>query len=121
MTVDLVHLDRICAALASRRMPVDTEARLQAEIGAALAAAGIDAVAEHRLDKRNRIDFLAAGIGIEAKTGGSRLAVWRQLERYARFEEISALVLVGAVAMPGGVALCGGKPFRFVSIGRTWL
>ncbi|WP_416358181.1 hypothetical protein ACLNGM_09845 [Aureimonas phyllosphaerae] len=116
-----IALDRILAALRSRRMPVDTEARLQAEIGAALVAAEIPATAEHRLDQRNRIDFFADGIGIEAKIGGGRLAVWRQLERYAAFPDITALVLVGTVAVPAHLSICGGKPFRHVSVGAGWL
>jgi len=115
------QLDAIAAALTARRMSVNTESQLQAEIGAALAAAGIKATAEHRLAPASRIDFLAGAIGIEAKIKGSRLAVWRQLERYAAFEAIHALVLVGTVVMPAGIDSCGGKPFRFVSIGKGWL
>ncbi|MBB3937721.1 hypothetical protein [Aureimonas phyllosphaerae] len=116
-----LNLDRVTAALRSRRMPVDTEARLQAEIGAVLADMGIPVTAEYRLDQRNRIDFFADGIGIEAKIGGGRLSVWRQLERYAAFPSITALVLVGTVAVPSSISTCGGKPFRHVSVGAGWL
>jgi len=86
---------RICDVLEAARMQYVTEAELQAEIAAAFAAAGIDAAREVRLsDGQSRIDLLAGSVGIEVKIGGGRSAVNRQLARYARCDEITALVLV---------------------------
>jgi hypothetical protein len=111
----------IAEILGSRRLSMNSERQLQAEILAALEGAGIEVTPEVRLDAHSRIDFLAGGTGIEAKIGGGRLAVWRQCQRYARHERIDALILVGSVPMPADLADCEGKPFRFVSVGRSWL
>lgn len=115
------RLETIAVELSIHRLPADTETSLQAAIGETLTAAGIPFAAEHRLDPGSRIDFFCDGIGIEAKIRGGRLAIWRQLERYACFNEIRALIMIGSVAMPTGVTRCGGKPFRFVSLGKAWL
>ena len=123
-TIDLALSD-VVMALSSQRLPCNTETELQGAIGAALARATIEHVPEHRLDPRNRLDFrIPVGsrcLAIEAKIGGSRLAAWRQCERYCGFDEVLGLVLVGTVSVPAGLSICAGKPFRFVSVGRAWL
>lgn len=127
----LAEMHRIAAALEAVRLPSDTEARLQAAIGEALTAAGIEHARElvlgpsERYDHLNdRVDFAVerAGIeiGIEAKIGGARRSVWRQLESYARHDRLHGIILVGAVAMPD-LRTIQRKPFRHVSIGRSWL
>lgn len=105
-----------------RRAPmrVATEAALQASIGEALDNAGFAFEAEVRLSTTDRIDFLAGSVGIEAKARYDKRAIYRQLERYAAHDRISALVLVTGTAM-GLPPTIGGKPLFYVSLGRAAL
>jgi hypothetical protein len=68
-------------------------------------------------DGRSRIDLMAGGIGIEVKLDGSWANVTRQLMRYAKCDEILALVLVTTRAkhhrIPEQLA---GKPIHLVSL-----
>lgn len=87
-------IERICALLDSHRFNFQTEGELQNGIAAVLTDQRIPFVREHRLTGADRIDFLAAGLGIEIKVGGSLSAIIRQLHRYAQSAEITALLLV---------------------------
>lgn len=115
-----ILMQTVLAALRAQRLVCDTERRLHASIETALQSADIAFDREVRLSPVDRIDFMVRSIGIEAKVRGARLSVWRQLERYARRAEISAVVLVGSIAMPNVVEI-EGKPFAHVSIGSAWL
>ncbi len=117
---DRPAIARVRGALLSSRMPCDTECRLHAAIAAALDRSGLAYEQEVVLSAKDRIDFLVGDVGLEAKIAGGRLAVWRQLERYAEHERIGSLVLVAAIAMPP-VAEIKGKPFTHLSVGATWL
>ena len=110
----------VIEALQAQRLSASTEAALHQSIGAALDVAGIEYQREARLSERDRIDFMAGPVGIEAKISGGRMSFARQLIRYAEHEEVEALVLVSskAVSMPG---LIGGVPLYVVSVGMGWL
>jgi hypothetical protein len=111
----------VTSILRRSRLLVSSEAALQASIAAALTAAGVDHQAEARLSAGSRIDFLTpAGVGIEAKVKYPRRAIYRQLERYAGHEAITALVLVTGTSL-GLPPAINGKPVFFVSIGRAAL
>lgn len=111
------QLERIHTALTSRRYRASNEAAVQAYIGAALTAAGLDAVGEYRLTGRDRPDFLVDGrIAIEVKIQGSMAAAVRQVARYAEHADIDAIVFATtsrrlAASMP---AELGGKPIHIV-------
>lgn len=108
-------------ALRRARFRLGTEAALQASIAEALAASGASFAAEVRLAPGERIDFMVEpGIGIEAKVKCDKRAIYRQLERYARRDQVQALILVTGTAM-GLPSDIGGKPLFYVSIGRGWL
>lgn len=100
MTLAALQLiDDILDALQDATPQFITEDDLQAEIARVLREAGIPASREVRLsDGRSRIDLLADRVGIEVKIkAGSRAStgdVARQLQRYAKCDEIDALVLV---------------------------
>lgn len=49
---------------------------------------------EVSLDKSNIIDFLIENVGVEVKINGSAREVYRQLSRYAKFDEIDELLLI---------------------------
>lgn len=120
MPTPIVDIDSVLAVLRALRLPVAVEVDTQAEIAAALLAAGAPAVREVILDKANRIDVMVGGIGIEVKVKGGKRDILRQLQRYAEFDQILELVLVTAVAM-GVPETINGKRVHKVSIGRAWL
>jgi len=113
---------QLAGALRRARYRVGTEDALQASIGEALTAlADTPFEREVRLAPGERIDFLVAGgIGIEAKVKCDKRAIYRQLERYAKRDQITALILVTGTAM-GLPPAIDGKPVYFVSIGRAML
>lgn len=112
---------KVAAVLGRFRFDLGNEARCQTAIGLALDTAGVSFQREAVLSDTDRIDFLCqGGVGIEVKVKGSALEVLRQLERYARHETVTALVLATARSM-GMPAEINGKPVLVVNLGRAWL
>ena len=72
------------------------EEELQEAVAAILRAEGIPYEREKALGPQDRVDFFLpfTGIGIEVKVDGPANAVARQLQRYARSDLVSGLVLV---------------------------
>jgi hypothetical protein len=120
------------------RLPVNTEAELQAAIAKLLDDAGIAYVREVKV-AGGRIDFLAgyravappdgramhgcqhlAAVGIEVKIAGGKRAIHRQCAAYCRDPRIGHLVVVAglALALPAAIH---GKPVTIVQIGKAWL
>lgn len=97
------------------------EFKLQEMIAEKLTEAALDFKKEYRLAPRNRIDFLVeGGIGIEVKKGRpNRTHVQKQLERYAVFNEITAVILVVErnVYIPDKV---NGKACILFGLNRLW-
>lgn len=76
---------------------------------------------EVRLSPKERIDFVVGGsIGIEVKIKGDKLAIYRQMVRYAAFDQLKRLILVSSVAI-GLPDTINGKPVAVVSLGGAWL
>ncbi|NEI71032.1 hypothetical protein GR212_15745 [Rhizobium lusitanum] len=112
---------KIVLLLVGQRLPVtDEKGRLQPAIAEALKAADVSFKREHRLDAHSIIDFLIDGVGIEVKVKGSKLNIFRQVERYAGFDEINTLILVTNVPM-GMPPLVNGKPVYIVNLAKAWL
>lgn len=93
-----------------------------------LLSGGAVTLREVRLDARDRVDLLvttAAGhrIGIEVKISRPGRAapkerVMEQLTRYAKHEQIDALVLVSTTSRHAGLPpVIGGVPVRVVVLG----
>ncbi len=76
---------------------------------------------EYRLAPRNRIDFfIDGGIGLEVKRGKpNKTRVTKQLQRYASFEDIKAIVLVvdRTVDIPNEI---NGKKCILFGLNRLW-
>jgi hypothetical protein len=96
-----VNAIELAKALVAFRFRYNNEKELQAGVFQALTALDVPFVPEYSLNPQDRVDFFipADGVGLEIKTndsrGGSGLsAVTRQLWRYAKSDEIKALVLV---------------------------
>lgn len=79
------------------------ETLLQAAVAACLSSLALAYSREHRLDGKNRIDFLVTGtepgpFGIECKTAAGALGIARQLYRYA--DHLPHIILVTSWALP---------------------
>lgn len=99
------------------------ESAIQNAIAAALAAAGVAFDREFRLGYRSRIDFLCeSGIGIEVKKGKpSRVALERQVRRYAEFDIVKGVIMVVEECIFDHIGEANnGKPVEYVSLAKAW-
>jgi len=105
-----------------QRISLADEKRAQADLDAALSAAGIPFERECRLNAADIVDFLVhGGIAVEVKLKGhQKKAVYRQLERYASHAQVHAVLLLTSLAMhlPPTIA---GKPAAVASLSKGWL
>lgn len=114
-------LDTLLACLRSSRFPLGSEVKTQEAIENALTAAGIDHCREFRLSSEDRVDFFVNGVAVEIKVrADSARAIFRQVERYARHDIVTAIVLVSNKPM-GLPTEINGKPAYFVNLARTWM
>jgi hypothetical protein len=111
---------QICQALKSRRFSLENEKRLQAEIAYQLYQSKLSFDIEYHLDAHNIIDFFVEGIGIEIKISGSAMNIYRQCERYCRFDAIKFLILITNKYM-GLPEEIDGKPCSIINLGEAWL
>ncbi|MDD3465588.1 MAG: hypothetical protein PHE67_00445 [Campylobacterales bacterium] len=112
----------IQSSLTGKQFSLGDEKKLQTELSDAFTAHGIEFRREVRLDDNNIVDFMVDGLGIEVKirTRVSAMQIYRQIERYCAFPEISALLLITsrALSLP---AVINGKPIYILSLGRVML
>lgn len=112
---------QIAAIIQRGRFRQGDEFRLHEDLAAHLTRNEIGFEREVRLSPGNRIDFLCAGgVGIECKARARKREVYRQLERYAEEDAITALILVTATAM-GLPRESNGKPLFYIPLGRSAL
>ncbi|MDA4845984.1 hypothetical protein [Hoeflea poritis] len=114
MTHEIVKL------LQPHRFLIGSETTVQNQVASVLDGAGIDYSREHRLDRKNRIDFLSGSTGIEIKIKGAKRGIYRQIKRYCAFDEVTEIVLLTGVAigMPDQI---NGRPIHIVSLGAAWI
>jgi hypothetical protein len=116
-TQDVVRL------LSRQRINLSNEKQAQQEIETVLTGAAITFSREHRLDNSDIPDFFlsAWGLAIEVKLkGANKMDVFKQLRRYAKHDDVKAVLLVTGQAM-GLPPEIEGKPCYYVSLGRGWL
>lgn len=88
-------VNQVYRAVRNRVYSGTDEKQVQAAIGQALQAAKLPFEAEYRLSPQDIPDFLVDGsVVIEVKMKASRALILRQLSRYARHEQVRALMLV---------------------------
>lgn len=124
---------QLIAEIFSRyRLPLSDEKALQVQIALMLEMERVPFVREVRLDADGKdvVDFMAGAgadlqplapcCAIEVKIGGSRRAIYRQIERYCAHPQVAEIVLATSVVMnlPHEVL---GKPTAIVHLGRSWL
>ncbi|WP_155985653.1 hypothetical protein [Paenibacillus gorillae] len=75
---------------------------------------------EKRLDDKDIPDFLIDGIVLEVKTKCSNKAIYRQLERYSRHENVTGLLLLTGTSMHLPPTI-NDKPALIAPLGMGWL
>lgn len=73
---------------------VCNEVELQAWVGRILTAHGVAHQRERALPGVGRPDFLVGRVAVEVKVDGSRMALLRQVLRYATCPEVGAILVV---------------------------
>lgn len=108
--------------VSSTRFDLSNEKRLQEQIANAFLSAGIHFLREYHLGDGDIPDFLLHdGVVLECKLhGASKIGVFRQLQRYAKHQIVSSIILVTNLSM-GLPNQIEGKPAYFVSLSRAWL
>lgn len=129
-----MNLDRIIAALSSKRFPLEDEKQTQAAMADAFSAAGLNAEREVPVTG-GVIDFVVTlgetyppgtrgyryrHVGVEAKIKGTKRDIVRQMIRYAADANLDALVLVTVKPVHMGTTIAG-KPVRVIELARAWL
>jgi hypothetical protein len=116
-------VDKIMSLFAGQRFDIHDERKMQWQIGNLFAKHGISFKREHQIDSNNIIDFfIAGGIGIEVKirTQYSKMDIFKQCERYLRFNSIQSLILITSRAM-GFPEEINGKPCHVINLSKAWL
>lgn len=110
----LRFLRRVC-------IPHSTEDEMQLALQGALTAAGFKFEREARLSPKDRVDFLLeGGVAVECKVKGPAMAVFNQVERYAKSWQVNGIILLTAfhMSLPDKI---DGKPCAVVKVGQAWL
>lgn len=109
----MLPLERVCALIASTRFAFTDESTLQDGLEQMLKLHGVEHVRERELGNLGKVDFYLTShrVALEAKTQGSPSAVLEQLMRYARHDDVDALVIVTSRTRLGRVPpTLNGKP-----------
>lgn len=112
-----ITLKELVDLLKRYKIGYSTESAMQSSIEKILVANNIPYEREKRLSSKSIIDFYVNGIGIECKVSGNPLRINRQLERYAKFDEIKGLILFTAIFMYAKT----DKPTETINAGAAWL
>jgi hypothetical protein len=105
------------------RVSTTTEKKAQADLAALFTRLEYRCEREHKLSAEDTPDFYLPDIGlvIEVKIrGAQKMAVYRQLERYAEHDIVQAVMLITSLAM-GLPPAINGKPTYYASLGKGWL
>lgn len=114
----------IADLLSAHRFRFTSEAELQAGIARVLEAHYIPYRREAALSAQDRPDFtLDGGLVIEVKTQGSTAELTRQIHRYAKHAEVTAILVVTSRMQHRaiGVGEINGKPVRVLHLDRSVL
>lgn len=123
------NLERIHRALESHRFTLANEEQCKIQMADVLTKHSFEFAREYALDKFNRLDFYlpmsgfihpSSGIAIEVKLKESKKKIYRQCERYCKFDQVKGLLLVTNTTM-GFPAEIHGKPCALLRLGMGWL
>lgn len=118
------ELKRVTESLQSLRVgKIFDEYELQAKIAAQFDKKKIPYNKEHQLGRGSRVDFLTeSGIAVEVKKGKpNRTQLVEQIERYAKFEEVKAVVIVVETSLRVPIELPrSSKPCKVIGLQKLW-
>jgi hypothetical protein len=95
---------------------------VQQQVKIKLTELGIDFSREYRLDAENIPDFFftKTGLCVEVKIKGTKKSIYKQLERYTRFDQVQAVLLLTNKSMTLPLAI-NQKPSYILKMGMAWL
>ncbi|MFG6566696.1 hypothetical protein [Sulfitobacter sp. 1A13679] len=121
MSQDAFLARRIVRLIEGAKINVTTEAASHQAIARILRDSGIEVSCEVRLSAKDRVDLMAGTIAIEVKTGHRRRDILRQIQRYAKIDGVSEVILATAIAFPKSITNLSGKRLHIASLSRGWL
>ena len=116
-------MEQVIDALRTLRVGTTiAEYDLQNKIAEAFNAKGIAYVREYSLGSGSRVDFLADGVAVEVKKGKpNRARLVRQIEKYAAYDEVTAVVIVVESSLFNPIKETSiGKPCAVVGLQKLW-
>lgn len=108
---------QVAELLAGHRFSYQNEHDLQDGVEEVLVKAGLEYRREHRLSKRDVVDFMVGDVALECKVAGGLNEVLYQLKRYAEQQDVAAVVLLTARAHHRPPESLAGKPIYAVHLG----
>lgn len=119
-----MDIEKVTSAIETLRIgKIIEEYDLQDKIAKAFDAAGIEYQKEFRLGAGNRLDFLTGdGIAIEVKKGKpNRERLAYQINRYAEFEEVQAVIIVVETSLRFSITRSyNGKSCSVIGLQKLW-
>lgn len=116
------YLNLVLNVLKKCKADLTNEKNAQRQLYEALTAENCTFVREHHLDEHNIPDLFCqnSNIAIEVKIKGQKAAIYKQLVRYSKFNDVKILILCSnkALGIPPSI---NGKPCYFVHLGKAWL
>lgn len=110
--------------LESERFSTTQEKQTQLEVEFVLKKLGYLFEKEKRLSVKDIPDFYIntefGGIVLEVKTKYQKRAIYRQLERYAKHDNVDAILLLSGTSMRLPIKI-NNKPSQLISLGVGWL
>jgi hypothetical protein len=118
--VQVEIVNRILSVLIGARFPLQNEKSLQMAMDLKFAAAFAGMHREYEFDQYNIVDFFFKGVAIEVKIKAGAKDIYKQCERYCKFDEVKSLILVTnrAIGFPKEI---NGKPCYVLNLGKAWL
>lgn len=116
----IISIDNITSLLRRYRFDLSNEKALQLEIENVLKENNISYLREHRLSKEDIPDFMINDLCIEVKIKGSKKSIFKQIERYSKYNEVTQIILITNKSL--GMPLCiNNKATSLINLGRAWL
>ena len=119
-----MDIEKVISAIGTLRVgKIIEEYDLQNKIAEAFDIGGIGYKKEFRLGTGNRVDFITCdGIAIEVKKGKpNRYRVEYQINRYAEFEEVKAIIIVVETSLRFPITRSyNGKPCFVIGLQKLW-
>ena len=113
-------IEKIINILSKQRFGLQDEKVLQRQIAEVFVSNNIHCEKEYRLDKNNIPDFFINGLAIEVKIKGPKKSIYKQCERYSKFDSVNNILLITNRSM-GFPELLNEKPCYVLNLGRAWL